>query len=1063
MLPSKDSITALEKNVLIKLKDNGITLEQTLLLSTWTVFEKSNKLFLRLSSLPSIINLGLSRLKCLCLSQRDKFSRKTKLRTVSFDTVLQKHPYTIFLIMDLETLINCFDGTLSPDVNKRGASEKLLAEGSKTVPSFTVTLLRLLSNNKIPDYLRLTMSIYFKNLIKSSWTEFTSKRANITLYSLSAAEKLEIKSDFLPVLSQVNTSGDEKIAKQLVAAMQTILQAKDWPDLPQLIIKLAHQSDDFSSLHTGMLAFSQLARSERWENSKNDDMNNLFSLVSNLAPSFMSSSEPHRSQLLYHIFKAFKYATYMNLPSFFTQDPSHLNHWIELHLVVVSTPFPQDLLSKPLDQRLQDPRAKARKWAFANLTRLHQRYVTSSLSKKSAEGSELAEYINVNLAPVILSQFLQALSMWSQDHHYHWLSEAMLFHLIAFADQSCRMDNTWQVIKGNLSQLVELVILPALSATKESIELYTNDPEEYTHRYFDISKEVLSADSASMNLIYSLVNFRFEETLPLFLEVVTKSLTAPDNAQSVFEKEGALRMLSYLSMKIAHPPSPAFGKVDGMLDSLVLPYLSNTSYPFLQARACETIAIFQHSYSDSSVLSKIFESVFLCFVKSDMESSLPLKVESVDALRALISEPQVEHFLKDKVASIMSELLKISEEYDFEIINDIMDDFVMRFSQELEPFAIELSANLNAQLLAHLQSLLADMNKNEKELADREYQAMGLISTMTTMVSCMNSSRQVTMQLLTTFEPSVYFILENSMVLFLADILELMECAVNNIGLETKARDFFCSTMATYEGYGIDYFDLFIPFWETCISKGFVGATFSQPYVEQMFVVVFDILRSMPQELNGEDFESESLSHCYDLLYKAVLAMDGNAEPALDNIISLSLTIQWTMRNNDHLSDDFDFTSRSFLKLMLSCFVCLPTKTMALLGDNQVGQVMELWFKSSHILKTVFDLKLQALALIQLIRVIDEQSNRQVLLNKLIEVLSVLPQAITRQNELFKNSSPEEGAEFDESEEEELARDILLNEENVFKKFQVLLSEARELMNLVPVEKQNFVNALLTI
>lgn len=935
--------------------------------------------------------------------------------------------------------LQALQGSLSPDKEVRKNAELHLSQLEQN-GDFLHVLLGIARSRDVEKGIRTNAAIYFKNKITHTWI------------SLDPQDPVKALLRELLCEGIYSTHDDSNLQNQLTVALYKILVVDEWPELCDVALRYLNSSS-VADVHTGVLLVFQLIKSKRW--SRTDDralleqycfkvMPQLTQLVEGFSKQF-NSDDKASGEILYLILKIFKYATFLELPQYFS-TLDKLSQWVKIQLDIISSPLPQYLVLLDDDEKVRDYRIKAVKWCYANIHRLQLKY-GGGIDKKQRE-TELAKNFNTHFVPVILNCYWKEISDWSNSLKY--ISESGLYHMISFLEGCCSVDETWNLIYEKFDAILRHLVFKSLCATDFTLELFEDDPEEYYRRYLDTNKDVNTSDIAAINFIFNLCFKRFpqiiEQVLSLLNEVFSKRASNFDDLSVAKEVEGALRILSSISFKIVKKSSPVAHQIDQIINSFIAPELSDQNkYGFLKARACDVIASFTYTYQDMQVLSLVCQGCMSCFQNND---SLPIQITSADALGTLISEKEVELAISQHVTSIMERLLQLSNNYEFDVINSIMDDFVEKFSVQLEPFSTQIASNLNDQLIKIGSELLDSGNLTTgADEVDKEYQAIGILNTMMTMLLSMNSSKEITLRLLETILPSIKFLLDNAMINFINEIMELLEsCNVTIKEISPLMWEFFQLTLGSFDTYGEEFFDVYVPFWESCINYGFSDKSNN----DTQFVLLMNVITKNLMDENRFDSSITELS--LELLYKTVLTVK-NLENYLPELLRLSTTSYFKV------AEEFGKeVVKPYLKLILSCLYKYPVETLKFFKDEELLSILQLWFQNDEIFVTAFDLKLQVMLIITIFKVkysgievsqtIDKADT--MLKSKLVEILVKLPKVISRQEEILREQTGvrkdieeyENGDDFlndqdyeYDSEEADIFKDILFDHLNVYEEF----------------------------
>ncbi|RKP28762.1 ARM repeat-containing protein, partial [Metschnikowia bicuspidata] len=610
--------------------------------------------------------------------------------------------------MDKNGLLRALSNTLDADKNVRRLSEDQLAAYEHT-PGFTAYLLELITDPEVSFGVQASAAIFFKNRVANYWVVPDLKA--VSPKYVHDNEKAQIKTKLVETLS--HTYKNTQLRAQLGAAISSILDAEKWEELVPVMEHLLGDTGSVDHVFTGLLCLLQYTKSYRFagidtEKSSNIVLNEIvektFPALERLAGDLLRVDSSQSDEMLYLILKIFRYSTMANLPSYL-ENLGNLGKWCHTLLFLMDRPLLDYVLSVDAEERALLPRVKAVKWCFGNMLTLLWRHGggVGTKNKKSAFATRFV----ADFVPQILNTYWTIIEKWAT--HQTWLSQASLYNLISFMEQVVET-SAFALLRDKIEAIVGHVLLPMLSASEQTIQLYKDDPEEYVRRFFDVSKENATADTAAINFLYRLSTLKFSACGAIILnianEVFQRHAANRDDLETACETEGALRIIATVSYQLNKKTSPVKGRIDELLHTVVFPELSAATIaktPWLTARACDTIAIFMHKFSDQDVLRDVFHGVVACF---QQQEHFPIRLTAVDALRALGEEPYVAGQIAQQAPQLMGTLLDMSKSFESDILTSVMDVFVSKFAANLEPYASELSYRLVEQFLALAHQVL---------------------------------------------------------------------------------------------------------------------------------------------------------------------------------------------------------------------------------------------------------------------------------------------------------------------------------------------------------------------
>ncbi|CCD22585.1 Sxm1p NDAI_0A04280 [Naumovozyma dairenensis CBS 421] len=901
-----------------------------------------------------------------------------------------------------EAILACIGQTMVADAKVIKEAENQLYTFQQQ-PGFTAYLLAAINNDTIPETTRLSAVIYFKNKIQRSWG---SKAAD----GIKEDEQQAIKDNLIQTL--VKFSENNHIRPHIVEAIKGILDNNDPWDLLDTIKQML-TSGDHQYLYPSIILIHTICKVHRWDMiDKRSYIDNvveqLFPIIEQLTSQLVNAPDYRSSELLYLILKSFKFACLNNFPSYF-KDLKKLNSWIQLHLFICSKPFPKEVLDLDPSDRSLDKRVKVNKWGFGNLNRFIHKYSKST----KIITDELIQYVFTSIIPTILESYFKIIEQWGTGSI--WLGEASLYYLVEFLGKCISVDELYPLLQPHIKVIFENLIFLCVCSSDTSVELFDDDPEEYTRRYYDINKESSTADVAASDFIFNL-GHKHPEHLNYILSFANGILGSfsenVNDRQLAYKQEGAMKIMS-VAFELLDDSSNA--DIEMVFGKYIYGLISQNNYPFLVPRGLETVALYANTFTDMEVLSKIFEAAYTHFLNSD---SIPVQVEAADALRSLVvSNPQIHSSIASQVPGIMEKLLKFAKEFEIDIFPEVMEVFVEKFADELTPYATDLAQGLVNQFLQIDQTILENSNGSYSTGdPDLEIQASSMLQTMSTMVMSMSK-----VSLIDIFEPVVKFLQVNAQIAFQSELVDLMD----SLALSSKLLhgqltppiwESFHDLLDSFQTYAMDYFEGFEIFFETIILQGFPT---NQDYVQPFLEILAAKLTS------GIDYDVESI---FKLLTLYALSMRDT--PLFEEAIR-------TISN-----DDLEIEEKLIVKLTLANIIAKPIETLQ--TCEKLGFTMEFmkqWFEARFF--NVFSTKLQILAILTLFRMSELPSCMNAymssLSSKLVTLVSELPAAIRRRDIIAKGEglgtddtlTPEEEEEYIDEIDDDM-KETVLDQMNMF-------------------------------
>ncbi|SCV01667.1 LAME_0G17722g1_1 [Lachancea meyersii CBS 8951] len=881
--------------------------------------------------------------------------------------------------MDPSTLLECFAGTLSHDQSVRSEAESRLKTAGKST-GFLGASLDIISSPEISENIKLPAALYFKNKILYGWSGRQQGRNELLDFMVDNDEKPVVKDMLMNALVQSSRYSPSCI-RLLQPALSTIVAEeypkKQWDSLLSSSFELLG-SNDINSAHIGLLALSEIFRTYRWKD--NDSRQELEHLIMQHFPPLLEFTtntlvddgrnidNAKAGDMVKLVLKIYKFVTYHDLP-FTLQRPEFFIPWANLHVAIIQQPLSSQIRSS-MDNasRKAQPWVKAKKWAYANVSRLFQRYASTSLSRKFAYDDFKALYLQEFL-PQLIQLYFQQIEQWSSKSL--WLSDEAMYHILGFFEQVVVQKATWPLIKPYYSVILEHVIFPLLCPTEESLETFETDPQEYIHRNLEVWDDNYSPDLAALALLTTCVTKRGKTTLePTGLFVTEKLNNSLSDSGKAVEVESSLRIFSNILDRLCQKNSIFAKEVESLLVSLVFPYFYSP-HQFLKARVCEICSkLGEQQFSNEQTLQTIYNGIVTCFMEDS--DCLPVELLAALGIQAFIHAPEFQGPISANVVPMTQKLLRISNEIESDAVSGVLQEFVECFSEQLQPFGIELMTDLVQQFL----KLAIDLNESSNldinnisdysELpddTDKQMAALGILSTAISILLSFENSHDIVRSLEQSFYPAAEFILKNNMEDFYREVCEFIENSTFLLREVTpfswKILELIGECNQKEEGMVAFYLEDFMVAFNNYLVYGQEELKKNSFYSN----ILFEVYK---KAIMNEDTSLDDMAHVFELSQKLVLALDATASETLyKNFLEDALSA--ITREAADLKKNVVFTVSSF-NVIIACLACNPSLTLGYLGSqNALSSFFDLWygFLVPHY-KRVYDIKLSVMALLSL-------------------------------------------------------------------------------------------------
>ncbi|KAF8713095.1 ARM repeat-containing protein, partial [Rhizoctonia solani] len=878
--------------------------------------------------------------------------------------------------MDPQHVSTLFATTFNADPNVRIAAELELRKQAVGQAGMLSAVVQIVGTNGVDLSVRQAAVVFLKNAVARGY-----KSSNIPVqHQLPAppvpdADKQVIKQHILPLIV---ASPNRAIRIQLAAILKTLVShdfPERWPGFMENVVQLL-QSDRSESVFGGMTALLEIFKTYRYRPDESTKI--LPQIVEKTFPLLVSLGSkaaanpgaPESADFLHLILKTYRNSIQQRL-SEHQQASSSLVPWGRLFFAVINVQPPADQVPESLDEREKCPWWKAKKWAYATLNRLFMRYGSPSDLVKALQKqySKFAQHFATSFAPEILNTYLHQVELNVSGGT--WLSKRVTYLIIQFLQQSAKAKTTWQVLKPHIQGLVSSFVFPLLVFTDDKAEAWAADPVEYVR--FDIAEFEDYGTPFGMATVFiqSLATTRTKASFGPMLNFIQSILGNP--ASTPQSRFGAHRMTACLAGVILEHPD-AKGVMESYVVSHVLPEF-RSDHAYLRAvvrlyqllrlnnkltsdQACELVtALMRHrfEFTEETNLEQLSTQVVHAF--DDPE--LPVRLHAALALTELIQRPPVQQALKPMIGKVMQGLLKIADETDLDVLTTAMQTFVEQFSEDLVPIAVQLTTRL---IDSYMRLLTETLSKEETaedwdENADKKFAAMGNARTIQTIVTAMEGSKEILIELQAILAPMVLATLEHQ-------ALEMLPSLDNFIcfGKEAFAQR-------------LDYREMVLDIYVTSLTSDHLG-------------------------------EQDAIIGCK-LIEGLMLSLPGQLDGIIPQVITHAL--------NKGVSAKTKILKLHLLNVFVSALLCSPALALHALGTS-ARPVFDRWFVAlrNGSLARVHDKKLSLLAFCELLKLegervpADLQDGWVGIVGGILQLLEEYPKAVENRQKLEEDFNDEE-------------------------------------------------------
>lgn len=748
--------------------------------------------------------------------------------------------------------------------SQRQQAEEQLEQIHKII-GFAPSLLQVVMANDVPTPVRQAGVVYLKNMINTKW-EKEHEEGKPVQFTIHEQDRAMIRDAIVDAIVQA----PDVIKSQLCVCLKTIIK-HDFPNRWTQIVDKIHiylQNQDVNSWMGALLALYQLIKSHEYL--PNDKRTHLIEAMKLLLPMMYTlinqllQDQSEQSMLIQkQILKCFHSVIKYHLPMTLITRDIFFN-WMEILRQVTDRPVPDETLQVDEDDRMNLPWWKCKKWAVHTLYRVFEKY--GSPMNVSEEYNEFAEWYLTTFTGGILEVLLRILDRYRNKVY---VSPRVIQQTLNYIDQCIKHAHSWKLLKPHMFAIIQDVLFPLMAHSESDEELWAADPYEYIRIKSDMYEDFISPVTAGQTLLISACKKR-KGILHPTMQFCMQVLNNPDNKYGPQHRDGAFHMVGTLNEIVLKKPIYR-DHMDTLLTQYVLPEFSSP-LGYMRARACWMLHNFASvKFKNDQFLVQAVELISNTLLH---DTELPVKVEAAIALQMLLgSQEKVFAYFEPKVKDITLELLNILRETENDNVVNVLQKIVPLYTEQLMPMAVNICE--------HLSNTFNKVIYNEFNSDCYALTAMGLLSTMETVLNVMENNAEIMKQLEKPILSVVVHILQNNVAEYYEEAMSLL-CSLT---AKTVSEDMWKVLKIIYDGFdkdGIDYFTEMMPLLHNYVIVD-TDAFLSN---ENHIIALFD----MAKRILNSDCSAYSEIHAAKLLEVMVLQCKGKIDNCLPSFVEVVLS-----------------------------------------------------------------------------------------------------------------------------------------------------------------------------
>ncbi|XP_050096371.1 importin-7 [Anopheles aquasalis] len=764
--------------------------------------------------------------------------------------------------MDNAKIAELLRATTEP--TQRLQAEEQLNQVHKII-GFPPSLMQVIMQNELEMPVRLAGAIYLKNLINSSWQDREAEGPGQPIpFAIHEQDRAMVRDSIVEAIVHVPS---DVIKGQLCFCLSHIIK-NDFPDRWTKIVDtvgLCLQSSDPNAWHGALLCMYQLVKHYEYKKSSErgpltEAMNMLLPQIYNIMTNVINEPSEQSVLLQKQILKIFYALTQYSLPLEVISKEVFAS-WMEICRQILDRPAP-DSSHIEEEERPQLPWWKTKKWASHIILRMFERYGSPG-NVISKEYKEFADWFLQTFSSGLLTVLLKILDQYRSKVY---VSPRVMTNTIDYIKTAVSHAFSWKMLKPHILVIIRDVIFPLMSYSDADEELWESDPVEYIRKKFDVFDDFVSPVQSAEMLLHNCCKTR-KGILTQVMQIIMQIINTPNLGHK--EKDGALHMVGSLA-EVLLRKKIFKEQVEQLLMQYVFPEFASP-HGHLRARACWVM----HYFSDIKLKNpQVLEQIMRYLSNALLtDKDLPVKVEAAVSMQMfLISQDDAAPYLNNQIKEITMEVLKIIRETENEELTTVLQKIVCTYSDQLPPIAVEICQHLATTFS---QVLETDENSDEKAIT-----AMGLLSTMETLLAVMDEHPAVLASLHPIVLQVIGHVLQQNVFEFYEEAFALV-CDLTSKSISPDMWKLLEIIYELFQKNGADYFVDMMPALHNYITVDTPAFLSNQNHVLAMYNMCKSILTSN----NTEESECSAAK----LLEVIILQCKGQIDNCIPSFVELAL------------------------------------------------------------------------------------------------------------------------------------------------------------------------------
>ncbi|KAL5665390.1 hypothetical protein ACJX0J_025498, partial [Zea mays] len=740
-------------------------------------------------------------------------------------------------------------------------------------PQHLVRLLQIIVDGSCDMAVRQVASIHFKNFIAKNWSPNDPDESPKVLES----DKAMVRENVLGFIVQV----PPLLRAQLGESIKTIIHS-DYPEQwPSLLHWVSHNIDLQNQIFGALYVLRVLAR--KYEFKSEDERIPLYHIVEETFPRLLSifsklvqivNPPIEVADLIKLICKIFWSSIYLEIPKQLF-DPNVFNAWMVLFINLLERPVPVE--GQPMDPEIRKSWAwwKVKKWTIHILNRLYTRFGDLKLQKP--ESKAFAQMFQKTYAGKILACHMQLLNAIRSGDY---LPDRVINLVLQYLTNSVTKNSMYQMMQPQIDILLFEIIFPLMCFNDNDQKLWEEDPHEYVRKGYDIIEDLYSPRTAAMDFVSELIRKRGKNNLQKFIHFIVDIFRrydeAPADLKPYRQKDGALLAIGTLCDKLKQT-DPYKTELESMLVRHVFPEF-NSRVGHLRAKAAWVAGQYAHiNFSDQNN----FRQAMHCIVSGMRDPDLPVRVDSVFALRCFVEACKDLNEIRPILPQLLDEFFKLMNEVENEDLVFTLETIVDKFGEEMAPYALGLCQNLAAAFWRCMASSEADDEADDSGALA----AVGCLRAISTILESISSLPHLFLQIEPTLLPIMRRMLTSDGQDVYEEVLEIVSyMTFFSPTISLDMWSLWPLMMEALNDWAIDFFENILVPLDNYISRGTdIFLASKDPDYQQS---LWDALQSIMMDENMEDSDIEPAPKLIEVVFQNC---KGNVDQWVEHYLRITI------------------------------------------------------------------------------------------------------------------------------------------------------------------------------